>query len=230
MHVQRLTEGLWRWTAPHPHWTPAADGPTGWPQQVGSLYFEPPGEASGVVLVDPLVPAAEAASFWKHLDSDVARRGGGVVIVITNAWHGRSADAVRERYGAEVHAHRVAAGDVQAVVTHPFDGDEAGLPGGLSAHHVTPCDGGECVVELPGGAGLAFGDCLVGIGGGRVRTLPTAWAPEAGRATFQARLREVLRPLLARPFERLLVTHGEPVLQAAHEAFEGALVAPPQGG
>ena len=227
--MTRLHDGLWRWTAPHPSWTPSAESPTGWPRDVGSLSFEPAG--GGIVLVDPLVPADDAPEFWKHLDADVARRGGRVDVVLTNAWHGRSAREIRARYGGDVHvhAHEDAVKDVQADVTSPFGGEVADLPGGLRAHRVAPCDGGETIVELPEGLGLVFGDVLLGWGEGSVRTMPTSWAPEEDRATFQARLREVLRPMLQRPFARLLVSHGEPVLTGAEAAFEEALEAPAKG-
>jgi len=228
MNATQLADGLWRWTAAHPHWTAAQETPEGWSRIVACTYFEPPD--GGVVLIDPLVPADEAPAFWKALDADVERRGGRVAVVLSNAWHGRSAREMRARYCATVHAHEVAATDVRADITLPFAGDIAELPGGLRAHRIGSCDGGECIIELPAGAGLVFGDAVLGIGGGKVRTLPSSWTPEAGRKTVQARLREELRPLLDAKFERLLVSHGEPVLEGARAAFEDALVQPPKGG
>jgi hypothetical protein len=51
--VTRLADGLWRWTALHPDWTPEEGGLDGWEQEVSSLYLEAP---DAVVLIDPLVP------------------------------------------------------------------------------------------------------------------------------------------------------------------------------
>lgn len=232
MDARQLAPGLWRWSTAHPSWTPESDSPTGWPEDVGSVYFEPPG-GRGVVLVDPLVPAdpTQRTLFWSRLDKDVARRGE-VLVVVANAWHGRSAREILARYrdrpGCSVLAHGDAAADVQSELTGTFDGGVAELPMGVRAHRLASCGGGEVVVELPGGAGLVFADALLG-DSGEARTCPTSWSPDAGRDTFQQRLRDELRPLLDARFERLLVSHGEPVLDDARGALERALAAPPKG-
>jgi hypothetical protein len=230
MNVTRISDSLWRWTAPHPAWKPTDESPTGWDRDVGCLLFEP--EDGGIILIEPLVPAGAEATFWKHLDRDVERRGGRVRILIANAWHGRSAREVRARYGAavSVHAHRDVAKDVQADVTHAVEGDVAALPGGVTAHRVFGCDGGECILELPRGQGLVFADAVMEVGGGELRTLPSAWTPKETRDQVQPRLRELLRSLLDRPLERLLPSHGEPVLRDAHAALERAIAAAPKGG
>src|SRR5262245_24073648 len=95
MTVQELAPGLWRWTAPHPDWTPEAD----WPQDVGCVYAE---LLDSVVLVDPLVPAGEEDRFWKALDRDVERLGRPVRVLRTVSWHERSVDDVAGRYGTSV--------------------------------------------------------------------------------------------------------------------------------
>ena len=63
MRVDRLADGLWRWTAA------AADGAEG-----NCVYHEHP---DGIVLIDPLPPAdaADAERFWRALDRDVERIG-----------------------------------------------------------------------------------------------------------------------------------------------------------
>lgn len=227
MKVARLAEGLWRWTATHPEWTPASASPAGWDQQVGCVFLE---TSRGIVLVDPLVPAAstESVRFWMALEQDVARAKGVVHVLVTTAWHGRSADAIRERLGASVHAHVDALPDILATVTLPFRGLDARLPCGIRAWRLEPCAGGEVLYELPRAAGLCFGDALSGIGEGRARICPTSWAPEKDRTTFQARLRGALRPHLERRFRRLLVSHGEPVLERGRAALAEALEAAPQ--
>jgi hypothetical protein len=80
--VQRLADGLWRWTAP----------------DVGCVYYEVP---DAVVLFDPLVPAGEEEGFLAHLDRDVERLGRSVSILLTDGRHERSAPFLRERYGAD---------------------------------------------------------------------------------------------------------------------------------
>src|SRR6478672_207489 len=94
MEMQHLARGLWRWTAPHPDWEPdpKQDGPDDWPELVGSVAYDRDGT---LVLVDPLVPAGG----WRALDR--LAKGKIVHVLTTLAFHRRSREAVRERYGAE---------------------------------------------------------------------------------------------------------------------------------
>jgi hypothetical protein len=82
MDVQRLADGLWRWTT--------ADA--------GCVYYE---AAEAVVLFDPLLPSGDEVEFLDHLDRDVERLGLPVSILLTAAWRERSAPIVRERYQAD---------------------------------------------------------------------------------------------------------------------------------
>ncbi len=99
MEVERLRQGLWRWTAPHPEWDPGGTGASAWPQMVGSVYYEAP---EATVLIDPLVPSdpSDAARFWIALDRDVERRGLPVATLRTVHWHERSCAQIRARYPA----------------------------------------------------------------------------------------------------------------------------------
>jgi hypothetical protein len=81
MDVQRLADGLWRWTT-------AADG---------CVYYEAP---DAVVLFDPLIPAGEEEQFLAYLDRDVERLGLPVSILLTADRNERSAPFLRERYQA----------------------------------------------------------------------------------------------------------------------------------
>jgi hypothetical protein len=79
MEVQELRRGLWRWTAPHPDWSPSLDRPGGWPRMVGCVYYEPPEAAGTVVLIDPLAPpegTPDHERFWRALDRDVLGTAG----------------------------------------------------------------------------------------------------------------------------------------------------------
>ena len=191
MRVQEVVPGFWRWTGLHPDWTPASAGPEGWDQEVGCVYYEAP---DAVVLVDPLAPPEDEERFWEALDRDVERAGRPVRVLLTVAWHDRSAEAVAKRYGAAT------------------DGP---LPSGVEARPLAA--GEETAYWLPAHGALVFGDAVLGAEDG-VRLCPESWL-----AGTIAELKEELRPLLELPVERLLVSHGEPVLQDGRAALARAL-------
>ena len=147
-----------------------------------------------VVLVDPLAPPEDEERFWAALDSDVERTGKPVRVLLTVSFHERSSEAVAKRYGA-------AKGE--------------SLPAGVEAHAATA--GEETVYWLPEHRALVFGDAILGAGDG-VRLCPESWLDGT-----LAQLKEELRPLLELPVERLLVSHGEPVLQDGHAALARVL-------
>lgn len=93
MDVERIAEGLWRWTAVHPEWKAGE----GWDPEVACVYVEEP---DAVVLIDPLVPAGDEERIWRALDRDVERLALPVCVLVTSHWHERSAADVEERYGA----------------------------------------------------------------------------------------------------------------------------------
>ncbi|HEY9456357.1 MAG TPA: hypothetical protein VIQ56_00485, partial [Gaiella sp.] len=58
--------------------------------------------------------------------------------------------------------------------------------------------------------------------GGGVRLCPESWLPSG---VGHAELRTALAPLLELPVERVLVSHGVPVLAGGHDALAKALAA-----
>jgi len=219
MDVLEIAPGVWRWTAAHPDWTPDEGGDEGWEPEVGCVYCE---TGDGIVLVDPLVPseAADAERFWRALDRDVERAGGRVSVLLTVYWHARSARDVAARYpGMRVFACDAAREEMEkrTDVTDWFAPGDA-LPGGIEAY-ATPLRG-EVVYWLPAGAALVPGDVLLGDRAGGVRIPPDAWLTEDAT---REQLRVALLPLLELPVERVLVSHGEPVLGGAPAALARAL-------
>ena len=209
MDVLELANGLWRWTTFHEEWR----------EDVGSVYCE---TADGVVLIDPLVPDAEeeAARFWRALDRDVSRVGGDVHVLVTVFWHTRSAAAIVERFGARVWAPnrgRAAIARRAGVVTDAFGWDDP-LPGGLLSFPTARA--AEIVFWIPEHRALVPGDALLGDGAGGIRMCPVSWLP-AGKG--HAELAASLRPLLDLPVERVLLSHGTPVLADGGAALAAAL-------
>ena len=211
MDVQEIAPRLWRWTGRHEEWE----------EDVGSVYYE---TEDGVVLVDPILPPEDEDRFLEHLDREVA--GKQVHVLVTVFWHTRSAAAMVERYGARVWAlarGKAAIARRAGIVTDPFKaGDE--LPGDLQA--LPTARAAEVVYWIPRHGALVPGDVLLGEGAkgggtrragpGGIRLCPESWLPE-GKG--HAELAASLRPLLDLPVERVLVSHGEPVLEHGREAL-----------
>ncbi len=207
MDVLEIAPGLWRWTGYHEEWK----------ENVGCVYCE---TQEGIVLVDPLVPPEDAERFWEALDRDIERVGKPVHVLVTIFWHTRSAAAMVDRYAARVWApttSRAAVARRAGVVTDPFrPGDP--LPGRIEVFPTARTT--EVVYWIPAHRSLVPGDVLLGDEAGGVRMCPESWLP--GK-TDHAALAESLRPLAALEIERILVSHGEPVLRNGRAALTAAL-------
>jgi glyoxylase-like metal-dependent hydrolase (beta-lactamase superfamily II) len=203
MQVQQITPGLWRWTAWHPEWK----------EDVGCVYYE---GRDAIVLIDPLVPEDEADRFWRALDRDVEHGGRPVHVLITIFWHTRSAREVAERYGARIWApsRGRAAVERRSGLAGEAVRPGAKLPGGAEAF--STARGTEVVYWIPEHRALVPGDVILG----GLRLCPESWLPEK---TGHGELRASLRPLLDLPVERVLVSHGEPVLAGGRAALAQAL-------
>lgn len=198
MLPEEIVPGLLRWSAPHPEWversTPA--GPDDWGQMVGSVLYEVP---PVVVLIDPLLPTDGRAEFLAWLDERVAGRP--VSILTTIRWHRRDRKELARRYAAG---------------TSPRAWNA--IPPGVQPRPLRGA--GEIVMWLPGAAALVCGDCLIA-GGGRLSVCPESWL--ADQRVDRQGLAALMLPLLELPIERVLVSHGEPVLHDGRAALSHAL-------
>jgi hypothetical protein len=148
-----------------------------------------------VVFIDPLLPP-DPEELWPALDERAAGRP--VVVLVTIDWHGRSRDAFVERYGAET-------GPPPARV-EAFPLERAG----------------ETIFWLPEHAALVPGDRILGAAAG-LRMCPASWLDYLPGQIGLEELREELTPLLELPVRRVLVSHGEPVLDGGRDALARAL-------
>jgi glyoxylase-like metal-dependent hydrolase (beta-lactamase superfamily II) len=225
MDVSPIRPGLWRWTAPHPDWTPEDGGPGGWEREVGCLYYEAP---DAVVLFDPLAPpdgTPDAERFWRALDDDVNRLGRPVAVLLTVHCHERSAQAVYDRYregpGASIWLPEGSKSQVEVIPTDTV-GPEAPLPGDVRAYGSGGPDAEEFLYYVPAHRALFAGDVLVGEGDGRLRL---GWVDDDS-AWKRDRLLPSLRPLLDLPIEMVLVSHGRSTLEGGRDALARALEEP----
>jgi glyoxylase-like metal-dependent hydrolase (beta-lactamase superfamily II) len=200
--VVDVAPGLWLWRAEHPDWAAHVD----WQPPVTSVVVESRGE---VAVLDGLAPPDDAHEVWKRLEARPP-----TLAVVLKPDHVRDVDLFVQRYGARGYGPYLFWRD--DIPETELEGIQPGteLPGGLLALY----DGrgrNETPLWLPEHRTLVFADGLAGAPDG-LRIWET---PHINRA------RAALRELLDLPFERVIVSHGEPLHDRA--AFERALELPP---
>ena len=198
MSVAEIVPGLLRWTAPHPDWNPraVAGSADDWDRQVGSVLYELP---DAVALIDPLLPCEDRAGFLRWLDEQVAARP--VSILTTIRWHRRDREELAARY--------------EAITSRAWNA----VPPGVKPRPLRGA--GETMFWLPGAEALVPGDRLIGARGEGVQLCPQSWLE--GVHVNRPGLAELLRPLVELPIERILVSHGEPVLHHGRAALVRAI-------
>jgi len=193
-----IAPGLFRWSAPHPEWEPrAAPGSAqDWDERVGSVLYQAPDTA---VLIDPLLPRDDREEFARWLDRRIGGRP--VSILTTIRWHRRDREELAERY--------------RSTTSRAWNA----IPPGVEPRPLRGA--GETVYWLPAVASLVAGDRLIGGRNGGVEVCPQSWLEEVH--VNRAGLVELLRALVELPIERLLVSHGEPVLHDGRAALVRAI-------
>jgi hypothetical protein len=193
--MEELARGLRRWTAWHDHWE----------EDVGALAVE---TDDGLVLIDPIEPPSALRS-PEH-------------VLVTVYWHGRSTGDVKAKHvwGSSRSARPLESRGID--VTDVFRAGDA-LPGGIQAFQTARA--AEVVFWLPEHRAVAAGDVLLGAGAkpqatsDPLRLCPERWL---GKSTHDD-LRDSLRPLLDLPVERVLVSHGKPILSRGKERLAEVL-------
>jgi hypothetical protein len=193
-----IVPGLLRWTAPHPDWNPQAEpgGAEDWDQNVGSVLYEMP---DVVALIDPLLPSRDRTEFLDWLDGRIAARP--VTVLTTIRWHRRDRQELAERY--------------KSTTSRAWNA----VPPGIKPRPLRGA--GETMFWLPGVAALVAGDRLIGSQRGRLQLCPESWLDDV--RVDRPGLAEQLRPLVELPIERVLVSHGEPVLHDGRAALVRAI-------
>ena len=199
VEVRDVAPGLWIWRARHPGWKDGDD----WPPIVTSTFVESRGER---LVLDPLAPPDDATEVWKRLDEHPPSAA---VVLLPD--HVRDIDKFVERYGARPFGPLFFfRDDIPKTELEPIRPDSI-LPGGLVALY----DGrgrAETPLWLPEQRVIVFGDGLTE----REGVLRVWDSP-----SHEKRVLPALHVLLELPFEKVIVSHGEPVHDRA--AFERAL-------
>jgi hypothetical protein len=215
---QKLAADLWRWTARHPEWHPGEFG-----REVACFALR---TGDDTILVDPLLPP-EPDEVLDLIDAILGQR---LTILITVPYHVRSSEAIRRRFHAQADT---------AIWGHPACAkrldDTAGfkeldpgteLPAGVTAHPIGKPRRHEMPLHIPSHKALAFGDAVAEVDG-KLVVWADAKVDDKVERFYRERFNPTLEPLLELDFDRVLVTHGEPVMKNGSKQLESALRARP---
>jgi hypothetical protein len=216
--MERLTDGLWRWTARHPEWHPGEFG-----AEVASFAAQ---AGDDTLLIDPLLPP-EPDEVLRTIDGTLGDR---LAILITIPYHVRSAEQLWRRYRGDaettIHGHPAAAKRLDDRSAFREIEPGAPLPGGATAHAIGKPRRYETPLHLPSHHALVFGDAVAEVDGRLV-----VWTSKKVDAKVERFHRErfnpTLKPLLELDFDTVLVTHGDPLLGGGKRALRRALDAKP---
>jgi hypothetical protein len=205
VEVRDVAAGLWLWRQPHPDWEEGAD----WPPEVASFAVESEGVS---ILLDPLAPPPGAREVWERIEAMQP-----TVVAVLKPDHLRDVELFVRWYGARAFGPFLFwANDLPRTDLARLRPDDV-LPGGLVALH-DGREGMETPLYLPEQRTLVFADGMTAPEG-----ILRIWKAPA----YEQRVLPAFRKLLELPFERVLVSHGEPVHDRAD--FEAALNIPPWG-
>ena len=197
-NIRDVAPGLWIWRTEHPDWTPDAD----YDPPVTSTCAACGGE---LAVLDPVAP-----DDWERLDANPP-----TMAVVLKPDHVRDVDVFVDRYGCRAFGpwlffrHDVPKTELEEIEPGSV------LPGGFVALY----DGRwrmETPLWLPEHRTIVFADALTERDG-----VLYVWNSPA----HEKRALPALREMLELPFERVIISHGEPVHDRA--AFERALELPP---
>ncbi len=216
--VRELRPGLWHWSAPHPQWRESEP----WDQNVSSYAID---DGRHLPLFDPIAPPREIEELAADRES---------AIVLTNPWHERDSRGLVERLGLPVYtplpdtaeylmekwgltAEQVGDGspDVAWLVkegigeAHPYAAGDR-LDVGIEAFPGQKPN--DTVLWIESHCAVIAGDTLVDFGSG-LEINPRWLGPDMPLEQVV----DGLRPLLEKPVEHVLATHGGPFDRAALE-------------
>ncbi len=196
-----VAQGLWLWRIPHPDWEPEGIGD----RWVTSTCVESDGE---VAVLDALAPP-DGDETWERLDQRPP-----TLAVVLKPDHVRSIDAFADRYRLRAFGPDVFQKDDIPETDLELVYPGMTLPGGLLALY----DGrlrNETPLYLPEQRTIVFADALTTFGG----ALQVWWTP-----WHEERVIPALKAMLDLPFERVIISHGDPVHH--RDEFERALGRP----
>jgi len=210
----KLANGLWRWTARHPEWHPGEFG-----REVACFALQAGDDA---ILIDPLLPP-DGEPVLERIEGILGDR---LSILITVPYHVRSSEEIWRRFKGDADT---------SIWGHPactkrLDDDsgfrelepDTELPAGITAHAIGKPRRHEMPLHLPSHRALAFGDAVAEVDG-RLVVWATSKVDAKVERFHRERFNPTLEPLLELDFDRVLVTHGEPVMKDGRKKLRAAL-------
>jgi hypothetical protein len=211
---KKLAQGLWRWTERHPEWHPGEFG-----KEVACFAVD---AGDDTLLIDPLLPDDSGPVFG--LVDDIL--GDRLVLLVTVPYHVRSAEEIWRRYRGQaettIHGHAGAAKRLSDTSGFREIDPDAELPGGVTAHRIGKPRRQEMPLHLPSHRALVFGDAVVEVDGS-LRVWADRKIDQKVERFYRERFNPTLEPLLELDFERVLVTHGRPVMKDGKDELRSAL-------
>lgn len=213
--MRELVPGVWHWQAAHPQWRESEP----WDQNVSSYALV---DGERLLVFDPIAPPDALFELAASRDT---------VVVLTSPWHERDMQRLVERLGVLVYAPRPdsaqdlmdkwgitaeQAGDGSPDLVwlraeapdqwRPYAADGP-LPSGIEAFEGR--EPNDIVLWVESHRAVVAGDTLADFGDGL--EVSARWLREG--VTRESRI-ERLRPLLDKPVELVLATHGGPFERA----------------
>ena len=215
---KKLANGLWRWTERHPEWHPGEFG-----REVACFAVQ---AGEDTLLIDPLLPEDDSA-LLALVDEILTDR---LTLLVTIPYHVRSAEAIWRRYRKQaettIRGHAAAAKRLDDRSGFREIDPAAELPGGVTAHRIGKPRRQETPLLLPSHRALVFGDAVAEVDG-RLRVWSDRKIDDKVERFYRERFNPTLEPLLDLDFERVLVTHGQPVMKDGPRALRSALRSKP---
>jgi hypothetical protein len=219
MRPKRIAKDLWRWTARHPEWHPGDFG-----AQVAS-YAARAGDDT--LLIDPLLPDDGDDAVVELVEGILGER---LSILISLPYHVRSSEGLRERFRRRaettIYGHPACAKRLRRRAGFEALSPATELPAGVSAYAIGRPRRFETPLLLPSHRALVFGDAVAEYGG-KLRVWSAERVDDKVERFYRERFNPTLMPLLELGFERVLVTHGEPVMKDGKKALRSALRSKP---
>jgi hypothetical protein len=210
----KIAPDLWRWAARHPEWHPGEFG-----SEVACFALR---TGSDTILIDPLLPP-DPQPVLALVEGGLGDR---LSILITIPYHVRSSEEIWRRFHSQVDTtiwgHPACAKRLGATSGFRELDPDTELPAGITAHRIGKPRRYETPLHVPSHEALVFGDAVAEVDG-RLVVWATAKVDAKVERFHRDRFNPTLEPLLELDFDRVLVTHGDPIASNGRGALREAL-------